>query len=150
MSNAITSNVTAIIHEPIARVWRALTVPEEIAQYMMGAQVTTGWKAGSTITWKGEWKGKTYEDTGRVLEVTEPHLLKYSHVSTTPAGAVKEHIITIELKEVGGATHLQLAQDNNATQEASDHAAENWTMMLDGLKKMIGEAPVAKPEVART
>ncbi len=150
MSNTITANVTSIIHSPIDRVWRALTDPEDIAKYMMGAQVTTDWKAGSAITWKGEWKGKAFEDTGRVLTATEPDLLKCSHSSKTAEGAAEEHVITIELKEVGGATPLNLTQDNHATQEASDHAAENWTMMLDGLKKMLGEAPVIKPEVART
>jgi uncharacterized protein YndB with AHSA1/START domain len=150
MGNDIIASVNSIIHAPIDRVWRALTDPQDIARYMMGAQVISDWKAGSTITWKGEWNGKPFEDTGRVLAIMHPDLLKYSHSSTTPEGEREEHVITIELKEVAGATHVRLTQGQNATQEASDHAVEMWTTMLDGLKKVLGEAPVASPEVART
>ncbi|MEO8589142.1 MAG: SRPBCC family protein [Flavobacteriales bacterium] len=149
MDNGIIAKATAIIHEPIERVWEALVDPEQIARYMMGTQVTSDWKEGSPIAWKGEWNNKAFEDTGRVLKNQEPELLKYSHRSGTRSDATAEHIVTIELKEVAGVTHLRLTQDNNATEEACAESEKNWTAMLDGLKKMLGEAPVAKPEAPR-
>ncbi len=148
MINGIPAIATMIIHEPIERVWQALVDPKDIARYMMGAQVTTTWKEGSPITWKGEWKGKPFEDTGRVLEVREPDLLKYSHRSGN-ASTPEEHIVTIELKEVAGVTHVRLTQDNNATEEARAASEANWTTMLEGLKRALGDAPVAKPEQPR-
>lgn len=150
MNNGITATVTSVIHAPLERVWKALVDPADIANYMMGARVTTSWSEGSAIRWQGEWKGKPYEDTGRVLKVREPELLSYTHNSTGSDGDPQEHIITIELKETAGVTHLRLTQDNNRTEEERQHAEKSWTLMLDELKKMLGEAPVAAPETART
>ena len=50
-----------------ARVWRALTDPAEIEQYMFGSKVETDWEPGSRIVWKGEYEGKSYEDHGEIL-----------------------------------------------------------------------------------
>lgn len=150
MSTGITASVTSVIHAPLERVWKALVDPADIAKYMMGARVTTSWSEGSAIRWRGEWKGKPYEDTGRVLKVREPELLSYTHTSTGAEGASQEQVIIIELKEAGGVTHLRLTQDNNRTDEERQHAEAMWTLMFDELKKMLGEAPVAAPETART
>jgi len=143
MSSKSIADVTTVIHEPIQRVWQALVDPELIAQYMMGAQVTTDWEEGSTIRWKGEWNGKAYEDKGHLIIVREPDLLKYTHVSSLDPD--KAHTITVQLKEVAGVTHLHLTQDNNISQQSCIAAEKNWRGMLDGLKKALGEAPVAKP-----
>ena len=145
MTSTLTATVTTVIHERIDRVWKALLDPVDIGKYMMGAEVKTDWQEGSPITWKGELQGKPFEDHGRVLIVREPDLLKYSH--TSPDGS--EHTVTIELKETAGATHIRLTQDNNPTEKAKEHAEANWTLMLDGLKKLLGEAPVPPPEEMR-
>jgi len=143
------ASVTTVIHSTIDQVWEALVDPKDIAQYMMGVNVTTDWKEGSAIQWKGNWQGKDIEEQGRVLSVREPELLKYSHRSNGATGDPEEHIITIELQEAAGVTHLRLTQDNNASEEACAQAEKNWTLMLDGLKMMLGEAPMPKPEEAR-
>jgi uncharacterized protein YndB with AHSA1/START domain len=139
--------VTAVLQAPINRVWQALIDPDEIAKYMMGTQVTSDWKEGSVIHWKGEWKGRVFEDTGTVLEVREPELMKYSHRSKADSND-HEHVVTIEVKEVAGVSHLRLTQGNNSTAEEKEQAVDNWTLMLDGLKKMLGEAPVSPPEIS--
>lgn len=148
MSTKSIAEVTTVIHDTIERVWRALVDPEMIASYMMGTNVTTDRKEGSPITWKGEWKGKAYEDSGELIIVREPELFKYTHVSG--ADPEQAHTVTVELKEVGGVTHLHLTQDNNLTEESRRESEKNWTAMFDGLKKALGEAPVSKPEEART
>ncbi len=148
MSSGNIAEVTTIIHEPIDRVWQALVDPELIAKYMMGAQVSTDWKEGSPIMWKGEWKGKPFEDHGTVITVREPDLLKYTHTSGASSDA-KEHTVTVELKEAANVTHLHLTQDGNATEKEREESEKNWSAMLDGLKKVLGEAPVSTPEQAR-
>ena len=148
MSSKTLAEVTTVIHEPVDRVWQALVDPKLISQYMMGAEVITDWEEGSTIRWKGEWQGKPYEDRGHLLIVREPDLLKYTHVSS--AAPDKAHTITVELIEVAGVTHLHLTQDNNVSQEACIAAEKNWRAILDGLKKVLGEAPVKAPKEART
>ena len=149
MSTGHIATVTTIIHQPIDRVWQALVDPEDIRQYMKGVQVTTDWAEGSAITWKGTWNGKPFEDHGRLIAVREPEMLKYTHVRGSAGDAGPEHIVTVELKEVGGVTHLRLTQDNNATEEECAASEKTWNAMFDDLKKMLGEAPVPKPEEPR-
>jgi uncharacterized protein YndB with AHSA1/START domain len=149
MSTAHIAEASTIIHEPVEAVWKALLDPDMNAKFMMGARVITDWKEGSSIIWKGEWKGKPYEDRGTVLTVREPDLLKYTHNSGSGDNPSQQHTIVIELKEVGGVTHVRLTQDNNATAEARDESQKNWTTMLDALKKAMGEAPVDKPDEMR-
>ena len=71
------------IDAPRSEVWRALTDPDEIEKYMFGSRVETDWKPGSPITWKGEYEGKTYEDTGEILEVEPERRLKLTHSSAS-------------------------------------------------------------------
>ena len=127
------------IKAPKARVWDALTNPEKIKKYMFGSTVTSAWKEGSPITWKGEFNGKKYEDKGTILQMKPERLLQYSHfspLSGAPDKPENYHTVTIELAGEGDQTKVSLAQDKNATEEAREHSEKNWTMMLDGLKKI--------------
>jgi uncharacterized protein YndB with AHSA1/START domain len=100
--------------------------------------MSTDWKEGSSISWKGEWKGKSYEDKGRVLEVEPQRLLRYTHWSPMGGGEDKPenyHTLTFELAGSDGKTILTLTQDNNPTQEEADKMArDNWAPVLEGLK----------------
>lgn len=142
MSNEHNACVHTVVHESMERVWKALVEPQDSAQYRMGAQVITDRKQGGPIRWKGEWKGKVFEDTGRVLKVREGELLSYTHEYTTAEGTTEVHTVTFELKEVGGVTHLRVTQENNSTVEAKEQAEANWKQLLDQLKEHLGEAPV--------
>jgi len=129
---------TVAIDASRARVWDALTDPAKVKQYMHGTDLTTDWKVGSPITWKGEWKGKPYVDKGAVLEVDPGTRLKYTHWSPMGGSADEPenyHAVTCELAEGGGKTILTLTQDNNATRaEADAMARDSWGPMLEGLK----------------
>jgi uncharacterized protein YndB with AHSA1/START domain len=121
-------------------VWKALLDPEAIRQYMFGARVDSDWREGSPIVWRGEWKGKAYEDKGVVLRVRPEQKLEYSHFS--PLSGMRDepenyHTVTIELAPRGNGTRVALAQDKNRTEEARDHSQKNWEMMLEGLKKVV-------------
>jgi uncharacterized protein YndB with AHSA1/START domain len=128
------------IHAPAESVWRALTDPALVKQYMYGTNLETDWKVGSPITWKGEWKGKPYEDKGTVLAVEPRKLLKVTHWS--PMGGSEDkpenyHTVIYELVERDGETVLTLKQDNNPTQEAADAMAEkNWGPVLEGIRSV--------------
>lgn len=56
-----------LISAPPGQVWNALTDPTVIKKYFLGTEVTTSWRVGEPITFKGEWQGKHYEDKGVVL-----------------------------------------------------------------------------------
>jgi uncharacterized protein YndB with AHSA1/START domain len=121
-----------------ARVWRALTDPDQVRAYMHGTNLATDWAVGGPITWTGEWKGKSYVDKGTVLEVDPDRHLSYTHWS--PMGGSDDrpenyHTVSFDLVAAGPATKLTLTQDNNPSQAEADAMAENnWGPMLDGLK----------------
>jgi len=140
MTNGLVANASATINAPAAKVWNALVNPEQIKKYMFGTDVISDWKEGSSISWKGEWKGKAYEDKGVIQRFTPRRLLQYTHFSPLtglPDKPENYHTVTIELAGDGERTKVTLAQDGNATDEAREHSEKNWSMMLDGLKKLL-------------
>lgn len=134
------AKASVTIMAPVEKVWDALTNPEQIRKYMFGTEVTTTWKEGSVITWKGNWQGKVYEDKGIILQHKPKRLLQYSHYSPltgeidTPENY---HFITIELADKKDGVQVSIAQDNNPTEEARKHSENNWNQMLEGLKHLL-------------
>jgi uncharacterized protein YndB with AHSA1/START domain len=140
MSEHLIARATIIIDAPVRKVWEALTNPDDIRQYMFSAQVITDWREGSSIIWKGEWQGTTYEDKGEILQLVPIQLIQYSHyspLSGVPDTPENYHVVTVELSYDGKSTHVLLVQDNNANEEERQHSQKNWEMMLENLKKHL-------------
>lgn len=135
----ITATTSTTIDTPVAKVWRALVTPETIKRYMFGATVVSDFKEGSPIVWRGEWKGKAYEDKGEIVLVEPGRTLRYTHwspLSGTPDTPENRHTVTIELAGEGAHTNVTLSQDGNHTEQEREHSEENWRKMLEGLKKV--------------
>jgi uncharacterized protein YndB with AHSA1/START domain len=146
MTEKLDAEATITIHAPVERVWDALVNPDVIKRYMFGATVVSDWKEGHPIAWKGEWKGKPYEDKGRILELRSPRRLRYSHfspLSGAPDTPENYHHVTIDLSPSrrDGDVRVALSQDNNKTAQARDESQKNWKMMLEGLKKVVEGQP---------
>jgi len=136
----LTAKATTTIHAPIEKVWEALVNPEMIRQYMFGTTVQSKWKEGSSITWKGEWNGKKYEDKGNILSIDPPKRLQYSHyspLSNKPDIPENYHTVTLGLEKQDDLTYVILMQDHNETEQEKTHAEKNWNGMLSGLKKLV-------------
>lgn len=140
MEKNFIAKVDITIQAPAHTVWEALTKPELIKQYLFGTEVITDWKVGSSILWKGVWQGKAYEDKGTILRIIPEKLLETTYWSSM-AGASNEpknyKTVTYELTADSTTTKVTLTQDNNATEEEKHHSEQNWTMVLDGLKKLL-------------
>ena len=140
MTKTFVATATTTINAPASKVWEALTKPDLIKQYLFGTHVTTDWRAGSPITYEGVWEGKAYKDKGRVLQVEPGKLLVttfWSALAGKPDIPENYQTVRYDLSPTGSGTKLTLTQDNNATQEEADHSAQNWSMVLDGLKKLL-------------
>ena len=140
MTENLVANADVTIKGSASEVWDALVNPEKVKRYMFGADVVSDWQVGSPIVWKGEWKGKPFEDKGRVLEFQPDKRLRYSHFSPLAGAADRPenyHTVTIQLDGDDGDVHVALSQDNNASEKARDESQRNWSTMLEGLKKTV-------------
>ena len=140
MDKGLVAEASIDIDAPRARVWKALTDPASIKKYMFGADVTSDWKVGSPITWKGEWQGKKYEDKGVIQEMKPERTLQYSHFSPLagkPDRPENYHTVTVDLSGQGDRTKVTLTQDNNSTEEARAQSEKNWAGMLQSLRKLL-------------
>lgn len=140
MDKNLISRSSITIHAPVEEVWNALVDPNAIKQYMFGTNVVSDWQEGSAIRWKGEWKGKAYEDKGEILKLKPGRTLQYSHfspLSGAPDKPENYHTVTVELSDEGKQTHVSLTQDKNATEEERAESQKNWETMLTGLKKFV-------------
>lgn len=140
MSDKYISKASTVIHAPVEKVWKALIDPELIKQYLFGTEVTTDWKVGSPISYRGVWNGKAYEDKGKVIRI-EPGKILVSTFWSSLSGLADTpdnyKTVTYELTPEGSGTRLTITQDNNDTQEEADHSEQNWNMVLEGLKNIV-------------
>jgi uncharacterized protein YndB with AHSA1/START domain len=143
MSKNLVAKATTSIGAARRRVWEALVTPDAIKHYMFGADVESDWSKGGKITWKGEMKGKKYEDKGVILKIDPTNTLQYSHFSPLSGKADKPenyHTVTITLSGSGNKTEVSLSQDNNPNEDARKESAKNWGAMLDGLKNFVEQS----------
>ena len=134
------AHASVSIDAPVERVWNALVDPAAIREYMFGAEAVSEWREGDPIAWKGVWKGKAYEDKGKILELRPEERLRYTHfspLSGLPDEPGSYHTVTIDLAPEGDRTMLDLEQDNNRTAESRQHSEAQWGQMLAGLKAYV-------------
>jgi uncharacterized protein YndB with AHSA1/START domain len=142
----LTAQVEKTIHASPPEVWGALTTPAKLKKFFFGSDVETDWKMGSPISMKGEFKGKKYEDKGKVLAVEPQQRLSFSHWSAMSGHAdtpENYHVVTFDLAPAGKQTKVTLSQANltgGVTPSDIAHRAEyekNWSTVLDGLGKLF-------------
>ncbi len=147
MKSNITAKASAHIKAPLSTVWEALTKPEIIKQYFFGTQANSDWKEGSAITFKGEWKGKPYEDKGTILDIEPNKLFRYKYWSSMSGIEDRpENYVTItyEISEDinDNTTKLTITQENIPDEQMKEHSEQNWKVVLDSLKKLLEKQPV--------
>jgi uncharacterized protein YndB with AHSA1/START domain len=128
------------VNAPAAEVWQALTDPAIVKQYFFGTNVKSDWKAGSPIIWEGEWEGKTYQDTGTILDIDPGKFVKYNYWSSMSGTENKPENyadITYSLSEKDGKTVLTVTQDNIKSKESKEHSEQNWQTVFGKMKEMV-------------
>ena len=140
MKSTFTAAARVTIEAGAEKVWDALTNPKIIKQYLFGTEASSDWKVGSSITYKGVWEGKPYEDKGKILELVPNELLRSTYLSSFSGLADKPenyNTVTYALSNAGGRTELTVTQDNIQTKEAADHSEGNWALVLQAMKKLL-------------
>jgi uncharacterized protein YndB with AHSA1/START domain len=142
----VTASASIVIDQSRKRVWNALTDPDLVSQYFMGATVKTDWQVGHPITFSGTWKDKPFEDKGEIISFAPEQEMSYSHWS--PLSGVDDvpdnyHVVHITLDDAAaGGTKVTLEQSNlnggvtDADRKSRADYEKNWTSTLQGLKKV--------------
>jgi uncharacterized protein YndB with AHSA1/START domain len=134
------AEASVLVEAPRSRVWEALTDPGIVKQYFLGTNLTTTWREGDPVTFAGEWKGKSYEDKGIVLENRHEELLRITHYSPlTGLPDVPENYHTVEYRLVdrAGGTEVTITQGNNKSDSEAEESAKLWEMVLGNLKELL-------------
>jgi len=139
------SRVQTTVNATPAAVWKALTNANTLKQFFFGSDVSTDWRVGSPIYFRGTWKGKPYEDKGSIQAFDSGERLAFTHWS--PLSGMEDrpenyHVVTFELRPMRDGTEVVLTQTNQndaepLTPENRKEYAKNWTMVLEGLKKAV-------------
>lgn len=140
MEDRLTATASITLNVPPERVWKALTTPAEIKQYLFGTDAHSDFKKGSPITYTGEWEGKKYEDKGVIIESIPNALLHTTYFSSMTGKEDKpENYANVyyRLEPTGKQTVLTITQDNNTDEKSRDHSQANWNIVLQSLKKMV-------------
>ncbi len=140
MATDFIATKSIVINAPASEVWKTLTEPDLVKQVMFGSDVVSDWKVGSPLVYKGIWEGKPFEDKGEILAIEPNKLLETTYYSAL--GGLEDkpenyNTVTYKLDEADGKTTLSVTQENNPSQEAADHSAKNWEMVLGTIKKLI-------------
>lgn len=140
MAGPLKVTVTKNINAPVASVWQAFTDPDMIKQYLFGTTVTSDWKLGSSITYTGEWEGKSYEDKGQIMDVIPFKRLHTTYWSSMSGKADKpENYVDVfyEVEPNGNGSKVTITQEGIENEEGVEHMKKNWGMVLDAMKKLL-------------
>lgn len=140
MSKGFTAKKTITINAPVADVWKGLTDPAQVKKYFFGSNLHTSWEPGSPLFFRGEWDGQPYEDKGTVLKFVSEKMLQYDYWSSwsdTADAPENYQVITYRVQPKGERTTLTVTQSNISTLEKKIHSAQNWGMVMKGLKDLL-------------
>ncbi|MFI5153097.1 MAG: SRPBCC family protein [Chitinophagales bacterium] len=131
---------TIPINAPASAVWKALTKPDLIKEWLFGTNVISDWRVGCSILFAGNWQGKDYADKGTILRFEIEKVFEYNYwsgFSGLPDRPENYSVIRFELAPNGNATILTLTQNNFPTEAMYEHTAQNWDATLELMKKII-------------
>jgi uncharacterized protein YndB with AHSA1/START domain len=139
MKNTLIAETSVSVDATPAQVWKVLTTPKLIKKYLMGTDVTSDWKGGSTITYNGEYEGKKYHDKGVIKKIEPEKILQSTYLSSMSGKEDKPenyNLVTYKITKRDDKTVITLTQDNNATEKEKEHSTENWKAVLKKLKEV--------------
>jgi uncharacterized protein YndB with AHSA1/START domain len=109
-------------------------------KFLMGTDVSTDWKEGSTFNYDGEYEGKKYHDKGLIKKIEPEKILQTTYWSSMGGKEDKPenyNLVTYKIKTQDNKTVVKLTQDNNATEKEKEHSTENWKMVLKKIKEVV-------------
>jgi len=125
-----------------AKVWRAITEPEMLKQWMAPGDDFKIPVAEADLRIGGRYHiimnspdGQVHDVSGLYREIVPNKKLVYTWAwKSTPE---RESLVTVELRAAGSGTELTLKHEQFADAEARDHHQQGWTGCLARLEKAV-------------
>lgn len=138
MTRDITRSIE--LSAPAPAVWRALTDPVIIAQYLPGVETLCDWKPGSPLVFVHRHGAQEVRDKGVVMEVVPNRLLRYTY--WTPFSALEDlrenyTTVTWRLTELDGQTTLMVTQCDFPDEDWFRNSEAGWDKMLAALRNIL-------------
>ena len=134
------TNISKIkINATVQKVWKTVTEPEMVKLWQFGSDLITTWKVGSEIKFVTEWEGQIFEQWGKILEIRENELLKYSLFAPRPDLEDKPEnyfVMSYILTEENGNTKLEIIQEDNRPNAVQEEQQGEENPILKSLKDL--------------
>jgi len=140
MSEKFSLTKTIKLEAPVTKVWQALTDPTLIKEYFFGVDVSSDWKEGSPLYYKGNWQGKPLESKGKILRLEAEKTFRHSYwsnLSGMPDIPENYHIVSYQLSEVNVGSLLQLTEENLQSEAMKQQSDKIWDIVFNNLKKLV-------------
>jgi uncharacterized protein YndB with AHSA1/START domain len=143
------------INASAAKVWDALTNPEQTKKYMFGCETVCDWKPGSPLLWKGSYEGKEMVFVkGNIVEIDPGRFLSYTTIDpNSPIADIPENYLTVTYNlneenlpsgQAGGHTVFTVTQgdyskvaDGEKRYKDAYNNGEGWNPILVEIKKIV-------------
>jgi uncharacterized protein YndB with AHSA1/START domain len=135
------TNISTIrINASAQKLWDALTDPALVKLWQYGSVLTTDWQVGSSIRFRTEWQGKTFEQWGKVLSVQPNEKLSYSLFAPRPDLEDKPEnyfVMNYVLTAEGSQTKLEILQEDNRPGAVQEAPQGEENPILQSLKNIV-------------
>lgn len=128
------------IKTSLDEVWNAITDPKKLKENFFVLDVKSDWKEGSPINYKGIWKGKKYEDKGKIVKIIPQQYLATvcsSSLSNLSNNSENYKKVSYKLIPSPFGTKLVVIEENNFSQEELESSNQYWTESLAKLKENL-------------
>ena len=132
------------VNADVSKVWKSLTNPAIIKEYLFGTETITDWKVGSEVIFQGvygEHGEHSYRDRGIVMENVLHERLSYTYWSGFSGLEDKPEnysLVTYTLVPLSnGHTEFTWTQEGYANQEGYEHAQSGMKAFLEQIKGIM-------------
>jgi uncharacterized protein YndB with AHSA1/START domain len=123
-----------------AKLWKTLTAPEIIREYLYGTETLTNWREGSEVIFQGEYQGHKYHDRGVVQTNIPDKLLSYTYWSGFSGLEDKPEnysLVTYHLEKTGdNQTKFTWEQKGFANEDGYKHSLNGMPAFLEKIKEI--------------
>ena len=141
MRDDLVVSKSIMINTEPSKVWKALTIPDIIKEYLYGTETLTDWKNGSEIIFQGEYNGTKYRDHGIIINNIPNQLLSYSYWSGFSGLEDKpENYSTVTynlIEKADNMTELTWTQKGFSSEENRNHSESGMDAFLGQTKEIV-------------